>query len=158
MLVKLTLKSILFVVLFLFSLNGFSQESKKGTIVVRENKDSIVDLEDVEIDIDEGIIVCFNDKSPEFPGGLENLYAYLGKNIIYSDSLKSTGVQGKVYVQFVIEKNGSITEINVVRGLGGLFDEISINAIKSMPNWIPGELGGEKVRVKYTLPIYFKLQ
>ena len=142
----------------MLSISGFSQESNKGTIVVRKNQDSIVDLEDYGLDIKEDIVICFTEVMPQFPRGQEELYKYLSKNISYPDSLKYKCIQGKVYVQFTVEKDGNITDVTVLRGLGKGFDEEAIRAIKNMPNWIPGEQRGEKVSVKYTLPIMFSLK
>ena len=98
------------------------------------------------------------EKMPSFPGGEQKLYEYLGKNIKFTQCAIEGGVQGKVYVQFVIEKDGSITDITTPRGLTCGLNEVAEKAVENMPNWTPGEQRGQKVRVKYTLPVYFKLQ
>ena len=95
---------------------------------------------------------------PEFPGGAEKLYEYLGKNIEFTECAKTGGVQGKVYIQFVVEKDGRITDINTVKGLSCGLNGVAEKAIKNMPNWTPGEQRGKKVRVKYTLPVHFLLR
>ena len=161
MVVKTKKKSILFVMLFVFSLSGFSQESNKGTVVVRKNQEVTTDVETIELEPKESnteVMLVNPEKMPLFPGGEEKLYKYLGKSITYPDSLKYTGVQGKVYVRFFVEKDGSVSDIKVIRGLGKEFDETVMNAIRKMPKWTPAEQGGKKVRVKYTIPIMFNLR
>lgn len=71
---------------------------------------------------------------------------------------KQAGIQGKVYLKFVIEKNGSITNIVILRGIGGGCDEEAIRVVKSMPTWIPGKQRGIPVRVEFNLPVRFTLQ
>ena len=97
------------------------------------------------------------DKYPEFKGGMEALYQFLGSEIIYPDSAKETSIQGRVICQFVVNTDGSIVDIIVVRGVHPLLDQESIRIIEKMPNWIPGENNGKVVRVKYILPIIFKI-
>lgn len=122
-----------------------------------DNDIKIVDLGgDGPVEIEEPFIIV--EKMPKFPGGEEKLYEYLGKNIKFTPCAISSGVQGKVYVQFIVEKDGSITDIVVPRGLTCGLDEVAIKAVKNMPNWSPGEQRGKKVRVKYTLPVHFKLK
>ena len=98
------------------------------------------------------------EKNPSFPGGVEKLYEYLGKNISYPQMAKEAGVKGKVYVQFVVEKDGSITDVNVMRGIGSGCDKEAIRVVKNMPKWEAGEQRGKKVRVKFTLPVVYQLQ
>jgi protein TonB len=94
---------------------------------------------------------------PEFPGGIEAMYKYLGKNIKYPEMDKRIGIKGKVYLSFVVEKNGEITDVNVMRGISEGCDKVALSAVKKMPKWTPGENLGKKVRVKYTLPVKFEL-
>jgi len=103
-------------------------------------------------------ITTFAEKMPQFPGGVKKMYEYLGNTIRYPEIDRQIGNQGKVYLSFVIEKNGSITDLNVIRGLSKGCDREAIKAIENMPKWTPGEQGGKKVRVRYTLPVYFKLK
>lgn len=135
--------------LLLFSLSGFSQESRtdlQGTIKVRK------------YNVKDNSAVSIAEVMPGFTGGNIKLMEYLIRKIKYPDSAKTYGIQGKVYVGFVVDKDGSIDNIQLLRGIGFGCDEIALKVIKSMPNWIPGEQRGEKIRVKYTLPIAFKLQ
>lgn len=94
---------------------------------------------------------------PEYPGGMSELFKFMGNNIKYPEQAKKENVEGKVYVSFTIEKDGSITNIHILNGIGGGCDEESIRVVNKMPNWTPGENNGQKVRVEYTLPINYKL-
>jgi len=95
---------------------------------------------------------------PEFPGGLSALYKYLHERIKFTDFAKETGITGTVYVTFVVEKDGSITRVALLRGIGGGIDEDVIKVVQSMPNWTPGSENGVTFRVQYTLPVKFVLQ
>ncbi|MDZ7742347.1 MAG: TonB family protein [Bacteroidota bacterium] len=95
---------------------------------------------------------------PEFPGGMQALYQYLANNIIYTDNAKKRGIRGKVYVYFVVEPDGSLSNIDIVRGLGYGLDEVVLDVIRNMPRWKPGMQGNIKARVPMTLPVKFNLQ
>jgi len=95
---------------------------------------------------------------PEFPGGMEAFYKYLAENIKYPEQAKKDKIQGKVYISFVVEKDGSISDAKVLRGIGGGCDEEALRVVNAMPKWTPGKMRGEVVRVNYNLPITFKLQ
>ncbi|MFM1771265.1 MAG: hypothetical protein RLZZ71_407 [Bacteroidota bacterium] len=96
---------------------------------------------------------------PEFPGGVSELYEYLQDNIYYPEQMKNLGIEGTVYVSFVIEEDGSISRVAVERGIenGEELNKIAIKAIQKMPNWIPGRSGNTSVAVKQTIPIQFSL-
>lgn len=93
------------------------------------------------------------EKMPEFPGGEEKLYEYLGKNITYETCLDYH--KFKLYISFIIEKDGSISNVKEAKNDEEKMALKIINAIKNMPKWIPGEQEGKKVRVKYILPVLF---
>ena len=95
---------------------------------------------------------------PEFPGGVEALYKYLAQNIHYPEQAKKEQIQGRVFVNFVVGKDGSITDAVVKRGIGGGCDEEALRVVNAMPKWTPGKVRGENVRVNYDLPINFKLR
>lgn len=97
------------------------------------------------------------DVMPEYPGGMAALGAFLSENIEYPLDARETGIQGKVYVGFIVEADGEVTNVNVLKGIGGGCDEEAARVVKMMPKWKPGTIDGKKVRVKYTLPISFKL-
>ena len=102
-------------------------------------------------------IFTFVEEYPEFPGGDRALREYVLNNIKYPEVARTSGITGTVYVQFVVEKDGSISDVKVVRGIGGGCDEEAVRVVKSMPKWKPGKQRGQPVRVYFTLPIEFKL-
>lgn len=94
---------------------------------------------------------------PEFVGGIDSLYRYLAENIHYPEQAKEEGIQGRVYVRFVIEADGSVADVEVLRGIGGGCDEEALRVVKAMPKWKPGTVDGKPVRMQYNLPIVFRL-
>ena len=97
------------------------------------------------------------ERMPTFPGGEEALMNFLRKNIRYPQYAVDQGISGRVFVRFVVEPDGTVSNIEILRGIGGGCDEEAVRVVKMMPNWIPGEAFGKKVRVTYTLPINFSL-
>jgi protein TonB len=97
------------------------------------------------------------DEMPEFPGGQQALVAYIGKELKYPEEAVEDGVQGVVFVTFVVENDGKISGVRVLRGLGGACDKEALRVVSGMPNWKPGKQRGKEVRVQYNLPIRFKL-
>ena len=97
------------------------------------------------------------EEMPEFPGGVEALMDFVGKNVKYPEEAKEKEISGRVFVSFVIEKDGSVNEVKVMRGIGGGCDEEAVRVIKGMPKWKPGIQKGKPVRVSYMMPINFKL-
>ncbi len=95
---------------------------------------------------------------PEFPGGQEALMSYLQKSLIYPAEAVEDGIQGRVFVQFVVNEDGSVDRVKAVKDPGGGLGAEAIRVIKNMPTWKPGQQGGENVRVFYTLPVHFALQ
>jgi protein TonB len=98
------------------------------------------------------------EEMPGYPGGDAKMYEYLGKNIKYPQIARESSIQGRVFVNFVVEPDGSVTNVKVLRGIGGGCDEEAMRVVKSMPKWKPGKQRGKAVRVSYTLPVVFKLQ
>jgi protein TonB len=97
------------------------------------------------------------DQKPEYVGGDEALREFLGNNLVYPDHAKQIGLEGKVYVTFVIDEFGNVTQIAVPREIGGGLDEEAVRVMKMMPRWKPGKQAGHPVRVSYQLPIVFSL-
>ena len=97
------------------------------------------------------------EEMPKFPGGEGALMEYVSKNVVYPKEAQEKGVSGRVFVSFVIEKDGSVNEVKVMRGIGGGCDEEAVRVINGMPKWKPGKMKGEPVRVSYMMPINFKL-
>ena len=98
------------------------------------------------------------EQMPQFPGGIKELMTFLSQNVRYPEAAHKAGQQGRVIANFVVEKDGSITEACVVKSVSPELDAEALRVISSMPNWIPGMQNGEAVRVKYTVPITFRLQ
>ena len=96
-------------------------------------------------------------QQPNFPGGKEELFKYLAYNMIYPADAAKNKVEGRVLVTFVIEHNGSISNVNVVNSVYPSLDKEAIRVVSEMPKWIPGKANGKTVRVKYTIPITFRL-
>jgi TonB family protein len=95
---------------------------------------------------------------PEFIGGAEALFRFLANNVKYPAYARERGIEGTVYVKFVIAKDGSVEDIEVKKGVSGVLDRESMRVISLMPKWTVGKLDGEKARVSYTLPVKFKLE
>lgn len=98
------------------------------------------------------------EQPPSFPGGDAAMYEWLGKNINYPVIAQENNIQGRVVCQFVVGRNGEIEDVKVVRGIDPSLDKEAIRVIKAMPKWIAGKQGGNAVKVRYTLPVQFKLQ
>ncbi len=118
----------------------------------------VVEEKPVEKPKEEGpLSVAMVEQKPSFPGGESAMYKWLQDNIIYPAAASEEGVQGKVTVQFIVEKDGSITHVQVVRGKHPALDAEAARVIRKMPRWTPGRNNGQPVRVTYHLPVQFKL-
>jgi len=95
---------------------------------------------------------------PSFPGGDEARIRFLSENIRYPQMARESGIQGTVFVTFVVERDGSVTDVRILRGIGGGCDEEAIRVIKAMPKWNAGKQRGRPVRVQFNMPIRFTLQ
>lgn len=94
----------------------------------------------------------------EYPGGFEALADYMAKGILYPARAKAEGVQGRVYVQFVVEADGTVGDATVKRGIGAGCDEVALQVVKAMPRWVPAQFKGKPVRSKFTIPVNFTLK
>ena len=108
--------------------------------------------------VDENGVHQVCEEMPEFPGGMAECMKWLGKNINYPEDCKKEGIQGRVIVQFVVDKDGSIKDPTIARGVHPSLDKEALRVLSSMPNWKPGKQKGEAVKVKYTIPVMFRLQ
>ena len=97
------------------------------------------------------------DQMPSYPGGYGKMLTYLKENVKYPKEAAKRKIQGRVIVDFVVNKDGSITDVNVVKPVHYLLDEEAVRVVKTMPKWNPGILDGKPVRVKYSLPITFRI-
>jgi len=98
------------------------------------------------------------EQDPEFPGGVEALYKFVQQNIKYPQLAKENNITGRVFVQFVVEKDGSVSNVRAARDIGGGCGAEAVRVVKSMPKWKPGKQRGKAVRAAYTLPVNFNLQ
>ena len=116
-------------------------------------------VEVVEDEEPEDVIFVVVESMPEFPGGAQAMYKYLSENVKYPVIAQENGIQGRVICQFTVNKDGSLVDIEVVRSGGDAsLDKEAVRVIRSMPKWKPGKQRGKPVRVKYTIPVNFKLQ
>lgn len=131
-----------------------STEDKGEAVQVVSTGKAVV----VEEVIEEEPIFQVVEKMPRFPGGDAECFKFLSKNIKYPTIAQENGIQGRVILQFVVNKDGSIVDVVVARSVDPYLDKEAVRVVKSMPKWEPGEQRGKPVRVKYTLPVMFKLQ
>ena len=98
------------------------------------------------------------EQMPSFPGGMAALMAYLQKSIKYPPVAEENGIQGRVVCTFVVERDGSVTDVRVAKSVDPSLDKEAVRVVSAMPKWIPGKQNGQSVRVKYPLPVTFRLQ
>ncbi len=115
-------------------------------------------IEEVEEEVEEEQIFTIVEEMPSFPGGEAALMKYLGNNIKYPAIAKDAGIQGTVYVTFVVNEQGAVKDVKVLRSIGGGCDEEAIRVVESMPKWKAGKQRGKAVKVQYNLPIRFTLK
>lgn len=136
---------------------------QETTIQSSEENNQAVEIKYVapvveEEEPEEAEIFMVVEEMPEFPGGMAECLKFLGKNIKYPTIAQENCVQGRVIVQFVVNQDGSIVDPVVVRSVDPYLDKEALRVIKTMPKWKPGKQRGKAVRVKYTVPVTFKLQ
>lgn len=124
--------------------------------VIEEYVYEAPEIEEEEI-VEEEVFLSV-EENPEFPGGTAKLLEYVQKNLKYPMMARESDIQGRVFVGFVVEKDGSISNVRVLRGIGGGCDEEAVRVVQTLPKFKPGKQRGNPVRVQYTLPIVFKLQ
>jgi len=116
-----------------------------------------VELDEPEEEVAEEIFTIVENQ-PMPVGGMQGFYKYLNENIKYPKKAKTLGIQGKVFVEFVVNTDGSLTDFKVVKGIGGGCDQEAIRVLKEAPKWTPGKQRGHAVRVRKVVPIFFKLK
>ena len=131
-----------FIIMALMAVFGLTTVSAQKTVVAQKNQ-KVFDI--VE-------------QMPEYPGGQAALFEYLSKNIKYPADAEKKKVEGKVFVTFVVDSDGKITDVSLLKKVFPSLDAEAIRVISAMPNWIPGRQKGQAVRVKYTVPIMFRLK
>ena len=120
------------------------------------NPKSVCNTVDIRINSKKLETYIIIEESASFPRGIKAFYKYLSKNLKYPETAQKLRIQGRVFVQFIVEKDGTISDAKVVKGIGGGCDEEALRVIKEMPKWIPGKHNGEAVRQKMIQNIFFK--
>ena len=136
---------------------------EETTIQASDETDKAVEVKYVPVEVEEEEveeqqIFQVVEEMPEFPGGMAECMKWLGKNIKYPTISQENGVQGRVIIQFVVNRDGSIVDAQVARGVDPYLDKEALRVVGLMPKWKPGKQRGKEVRVKYTLPVMFRLQ
>ena len=131
---------------------------------IEMTEDQVIDqpiFEEMDMEVQEEVtneIFTIVESQPEPIGGLSAFYKYVGENLKYPRMAKNNSIEGRVYIEFVVEKDGSLTDIKTLKGIGGGCDEEACRIIGGAPNWIPGKQRGNPVRVKMVIPILFRLE
>ena len=136
---------------------------EETTTIINEDNQARVEVKYVPVQVveeepEEQTIFEVVENMPDFPGGQAALMQYLAKNIKYPTIAQENGTQGRVIIQFVVERDGSISDVHVARGVDPYLDKEAVRVVKSMPKWLPGKQNGKAVRVKFTVPVMFRLQ
>jgi len=132
--------------------------SVAAQVDTEEVKDGVVITEQAPLPEEaEGVVFTIVEQMPQYPGGQDGMMRYLGSNIKYPEEASEAGIEGVVYVTFVVEKDGAVGEARVLRGIGAGCDEEAVRVVRAMPKWEPGMQRGKPVRVQYNLPIRYKL-
>ncbi|MBR6118544.1 MAG: energy transducer TonB [Paludibacteraceae bacterium] len=139
-------------------------DEETESIEINSEDDQAVEIEIappaevVEEEEPEDVIFVVVESMPEFPGGAAAMYKFLSENIRYPVIAQENNIQGRVICQFTVNKDGSLVDVEVIRQVDPALDKEAIRVIKAMPKWNPGKQRGKPVRVKYTIPVNFKLQ
>jgi periplasmic protein TonB len=140
----------------IFNQDELAQTSNEA-VVVAEEVAQVVVAEVIEVEESKPVFTIV-EEMPSFPGGEAERNKFLAENIVYPQQATENGIQGTVYVSFVVDSKGNVTDVKVLRGIGGGCDEEAVRVVKMMPQWHPGKQNGKLVRVLFNMPIYFKLQ
>ena len=142
---------------------SYGNEGKDGVILIttkktlQMNNGKNKNSDPTKTNGDDNVFVVV-EKQPEFPGGVEALMSYLGDNIKYPEEAHKNGIEGRVIANFIVNKDGSISDVNVVQGLDPLLDAEAVRVLSLMPIWKPGTQRGEAVNVRFTIPVVFRLK
>jgi periplasmic protein TonB len=117
---------------------------------------AIVEFQEEE-EVEEQQVFFIVENMPIFPGGDLELRKYINQNVVYPEIAKENGIQGKVFVQFVVNQKGEVEQVKIARGIDPSLDKEAIRVIQSLPKWTPGSQRGKPVKVSYTVPINFQL-
>lgn len=126
--------------------------------VARSTKQSVEEVTVAQVSLQQDTVYTVVEEMPMFPGGMGECMKFLTSNVNYPPEAIKKKTQGRVIVLFTVEKDGSISNPSIAKSVDPLLDTEALRVIKSMPKWIPGKLKGQTVRVKYTLPVQYRLQ
>ena len=135
------------------AVKSFGEAAKNGALIITTVKHQ----EEIDNELVQPGVFDEVDEMPQFPGGMPAMMQYLSSNIRYPEDAREAGTQGRVIVSFVVEKDGSISNAKVVKPTYSSLDEEALRVVSAMPNWTPGKQNGEAVRVKYSVPVSFRL-
>lgn len=135
----------------------FLKNKMIGKWAYYDNNGIVIKEEVIEEVADEVFQFSIIEIKPEFPGGMKALMKFLSKTVKYPEAAIKKGIEGRVFVQFIINKKGKVVKVEVVRGVDPYLDREALQVIKRMPNWKPGIQRGKPVKVSYIIPINFKL-
>ena len=141
----------------IFNQDELAQTSNEA-VAVTEEVAVETKVEVIEVPEEKKEVFTIVEEMPSFPGGEAERNKFLATNIVYPQQATENGIQGTVYVSFVVDSKGNVTDVKVLRGIGGGCDEEAVRVVKMMPQWHPGKQNGKQVRVLFNMPIYFKLQ
>jgi TonB family protein len=140
-------------------LSSVREEGGNLMYVVKATNEQIAEtLTHPEVSNTSGQVFFIVEKMPEFPGGEAALRNFIASNVQYPQSAQANGIQGRVYVQFIVTSNGSVADATIARGVDPLLDREALRVVRSLPRWKPGQQRGMAVNVSYTIPINFSLQ
>lgn len=145
---KIPFLSVLFL---LINTIAFSQNNIK---IIDEEKQPTTNQEETDKSEEVFLIV---DTPPQYPGGVKVLVEFIAQNTVYPEKARKKDIQGKVYIQFIVNKQGKVVKAKVVRGAHPLLDQAALDVVNKIPDWTPGKQAGEYVNVYYTIPINFTL-
>lgn len=131
-------------------------ESSEASEDMEIDFNKIIVVDKTEVEDDEPIFIP--SKMPIFPGGEKGLMNYISNKVVYPAAAREQGIEGKVYVRFCVTKFGTVDRVSIARGADPLLDKEALRVVKLLPKWQPGENGGRKVSVWYTVPINFQLK
>jgi len=138
-----------------YAVGGVAASPCAGKARTANQDASYSELQEMVIEEDKAQAFLVVESMPEFPGGESALENFLKNNIFYPKAARENHIQGTVYITFVVEKDGSLSDIKVLRGIGGGCDEEALRVVKLMPKWNPGKQNGKAVKVQYTLAVKF---
>lgn len=141
----------------IFNQDDLSRTTNEVVAVTEEVAEVVTKEEVIEVEETKPVFTIV-EEMPSFPGGEAERNKFLATNIVYPQQATENGIQGTVYVSFVVDSKGNVTDVKVLRGIGGGCDEEALRVVKMMPQWHPGKQNGKQVRVLFNMPIYFKLQ